>query len=397
LSPDGVWVRIAYVTSALTLDRVRHDVAVLARSGLVTEEFVAEVSASLSRALPNAALCLSMLDPATTLLTRTFKFGEMAAPADGDVWWALYEYGSEDPEPSAISEMIKHRVSAMAVSMRDDPAQSPRLRNFIHPHLGFTDELRILAVDAEGVWGGLSLFRRDTDAPFSEAEVEWAARVAAPLAAGLRASLVVAYAAGFQPGADGGPAVIVIGSDDSPRLVSPGAADMVARFVDDSSDASTRLVIPALLGQARRYAAGHTELPACTRVRLSDGRWLVLHASPLSGRDGYEGEVVVTIDEARPPEVLPLIVSAFGLTAREQNVVELVIRGVDTKEIASTLHMSAYTVQDHLKSIFAKVDVRSRRELIVRTFLGQYAPRLGGAVGPSGWFIGAGPDVPAAD
>jgi DNA-binding NarL/FixJ family response regulator len=383
------------VASALTLDRVRHDVVLLARSGLVTEEFVREVSASVSRALPNSAVCLSMFDPATTLLTRTFKFGEMAAPADGDVWWALYEYGTEDPEPSAISEMIKHRVSAMAVSIRDDPAQSPRLRDFVHPHLGYTDELRILAIDTEGTWGGMSLFRRDRDAPFSDAEVDWAGGVAAPLAAGLRASLVVACAAEVQPGTDVGPAVIVVGSDDSPRLVSPGAADLVAGFIDDSSDTSTRLVIPALLGQARRYAAGQTDTPARTRVRLSDGRWLMLHASPLSGPDGYEGEVAITIDEARPPEILPLIVSAFGLTAREQHVVELVIRGVDTKEIASTLHMSAYTVQDHLKSIFAKVDVRSRRELIVRTFLGQYAPRLGGAVGPSGWFIGAGPHASA--
>jgi DNA-binding CsgD family transcriptional regulator len=381
----------------LTLDRVRHDVALLARSGLTTDEFVVEVSTSLSRAIPSAALCLSLMDPATTLLTRTYKFGEMAAPSEGDLWWALYEYGTENPEPSAISEMIKHRVAAMAVSIRDNPDESARLRDFIRPRLGYMDELRILAMDSNGVWGGLSLFRRDSDAPFSEVEVDWVAGLAAPLAAGLRASLVVAHAVVALGGAGSGPAVIVVGSDDSPRLVSPGAGELAAAFVEGAGDASARLVIPALLGQARRYAAGHTELLAHTRVRRSDGRWLMLHASPLSGPGGFEGDVAITIEEARPPDVLPLILSGFGLSAREQQVVELVIRGVDTNEIAGTLHMSAYTVQDHLKSIFTKVDVRSRRELIVRTFLGQYAPRLGSPVGPSGSFTDAEPREPVAD
>ncbi|MGJ3508162.1 LuxR C-terminal-related transcriptional regulator [Enemella sp. A6] len=52
------------------------------------------------------------------------------------------------------------------------------------------------------------------------------------------------------------------------------------------------------------------------------------------------------------------------LSAREQEIAELVSLGLSTKEIAERAFVTQNTVKQHLKRIFAKTDVRNRAELI---------------------------------
>jgi DNA-binding CsgD family transcriptional regulator len=96
----------------------------------------------------------------------------------------------------------------------------------------------------------------------------------------------------------------------------------------------------------------------------------------------------VILEPAGSPELAPLIADAYGLTARERLVAQLVAQGRPTQVMADELHLSPYTVQDHLKSIFEKVDVSSRGELVARLFFEHYAPRLVNEtpVGADGWF-----------
>jgi DNA-binding CsgD family transcriptional regulator len=53
--------------------------------------------------------------------------------------------------------------------------------------------------------------------------------------------------------------------------------------------------------------------------------------------------------------------------------------GSSSRQIAGSLGMSEYTVQDHLKRIFAKFEVNSRAELLAKLFFTHYAPHHGTA------------------
>jgi DNA-binding CsgD family transcriptional regulator len=92
--------------------------------------------------------------------------------------------------------------------------------------------------------------------------------------------------------------------------------------------------------------------------------------------DGPDAQVAVLMETARPAELAPLIADAYGLTDRERRVTELVAQGHPTNAIGARLHLSAYTVQDHLKSIFEKTGTSTRGGLVARLFFDHYAPRL---------------------
>ena len=374
------------MSTALTVERVRRDIEVVARAGLDIDTFLSESVESLGRAVPFSAACLATVDPGTRLMTGARKYGDLLGRNEHDHEFGLIEYGH--PDPTALTELAEAGVPA--VGMRAVTSgrleRSRRMAEFMGPYFGFTDELRVACGDRGQLWGGLCLFR-GADAPaFDEHEVDFLAALSPTFAQGLRAGLLVTLAASAEPRESAGPTVLIVGADDQVLQTSLGAEERLADLLTGENSSAPATVIASLVGAARRYARGETSVPPRTRIRGAGGMWLVLHASPLSALGDRGGDVVVTIEEARPPEIVPLVVAAFDLTPRERDVTQLVLQGVDTKEIAGTLHVSAYTVQDHLKSVFDKADVRSRRELIARIYFDQYVPRMGTELGPSGWF-----------
>ena len=375
-----------FVLTTLTAERVRRDVEVVARAGLEIDTFLEESIASIGRAVPFAGACLATVDPSTKLLTGARKYGDLLGRNEHDHEFGLVEYGEE--EPTAFMTMAEAGVDAASVyvSTSGDTEASPRLSRFMTPHFGYTDELRTLCRDGDRLWGGIALFRDPASGHFLEGEIDFMSSLAELLAIGLRSGMLAALAASTVPTNATGPAVLIVGGDNSIRQTSLGAETRLADLLAGQNSGAPAAIIASLVGAARRFARGQSSVPPRSRVRGASGMWLVLNASPLTALGEHDGDVVITIEEARPPEIVPLVVAAFDLTPRERDVTQLVLQGVDTKAIAQTMHVSTYTVQDHLKTVFDKANVRSRRELISLIYFDQYVPRMGSELGPSGWF-----------
>ena len=110
------------------------------------------------------------------------------------------------------------------------------------------------------------------------------------------------------------------------------------------------------------------------RVRARSGRWLTLQALRTDATHTRPAGWVVIIAPSVPKEVLRLSAIGYGLSPREQEVVDLVVRGASTKQIAQVLYISEYTVKDHVKNIFGKVGVRGRRALVKQLYLDTILP-----------------------
>jgi DNA-binding NarL/FixJ family response regulator len=119
-------------------------------------------------------------------------------------------------------------------------------------------------------------------------------------------------------------------------------------------------------------ASGRDAREARLRLRDQSGRWLVLHASVLDGT-ANDGNVAIVVEPAKSTDLAPIIIEAYGLTPRERDVVRAVARGSSTPEIAAELFLSAHTVRDYIKSVFDKVGVSSRGELVAKLFADHYS------------------------
>jgi DNA-binding CsgD family transcriptional regulator len=233
---------------------------------------------------------------------------------------------------------------------------------------GFGDELRA-ALRVDGLcWGLLCLHRSEGDSSFTAADAALLSRIGAHAAEGLRRTLV-ADAAIHDWDLDG-PGVVVLGPDSNIESITPAASRWLAELAEldaprfDGLPTVVRSVIDrldAMTGQIEDEAW----IPR-VRVRAPSGRWLVLHASNLEGPSGGPGRAVMVIEPASPAALMPLTVAAYGLTAREVDVARLALVGLGRKTIASELHISLHTVNDHLKAIFDKVDVNSVGQLRAR-------------------------------
>ena len=273
------------------------------------------------------------------------------------------EFGAADVNKFATLATSTRHVASLDTATRDERSASPRYREVMRP-LGLGDELRAALVIDARCWGYLCLHREDGRHGFAASDRALLARLGPHIAYALRQAMLLHRPSAARTAS--GPGVVLLADDLSVVGATPQAEELIALLADDGPPrrplpVPVHTVAAALLSLER----GATSTPGwpSTRVHTTDGRWLAVHASRLQGPPG-EDRIAVVLQPADGHQTASLLLAAHGLSPREAEVIRLVLRGTPTTAIAEALHISRHTVQDHLKAVFDKVGVRSRRDLV---------------------------------
>ncbi len=357
-----------------TPERLVEEITLLGARGLPRREFFAELAPRLRRALPSDATCWHTLDPYTRLMTgdtpdELVERGVFAADevdGAGEIM-VRSEYLVEDF--NTFAELARRRtpVGILDQATRGAPQRSARYRDLLAP-AGIPYELRAVFLLRGRAWGAVHIARREASGSFTQADAAVLARATSAIASGIRASLrfdAARRADGAEP-----PGLVVLDADDEIELITPPAHELlVAMHGVASSPGRLPSPVLALATFVRRGApGGHiVTVPA-------DGGWITLHASQPDTT--ASGRVAIVLERAAGRQSALLRLEVHGASAREREVATLLARGLGTPEIAEALVVSPHTVQDHVKSLFEKLGVASRQELVARVFLEEYLPEV---------------------
>jgi DNA-binding CsgD family transcriptional regulator len=363
--------------STLVMDRTFSEVRRLCYAGLDEEALLREAAERTRSAVALDQYCMHAIDPSSGLVTR----GVLSDAGYGEVARVALERVQFEDEVTPFGWMARKHLAAVALSESTggNLERALRYREVMAP-LGLEHELRgVFALDGE-LWGSVTAMRELGSPDFDARDVAFFRRIAPHLAAGLKAAAL--RSEDFRaPDRVDSPAVLIL--DRAGRVVQhTGAAERRLRELGElgpgwrEGDGLPSPVL-SMTGALRRAGISDTDQEGSSiprlLIRARSGRWLVLHGAWTDPSASRGSETMIVIEAAAPREVAWLRTSAYGLTKREREVVDLVVRGASTRQISRTLYISEYTVQEHLSNVFEKVGERGRRALVKRLYLDSFS------------------------
>jgi DNA-binding CsgD family transcriptional regulator len=333
--------------------RARERLEALADATLEPDEACLAAVEILREAIGFERWCWPRTDPGSALSTSGL--------ADFDLWEeipriaALEEHGDVTSKPRLV---LGARASiSLHAATGGDLSRSTRWRECLRPY-GVGDEAMTVCRDHLGCWGSVELMREETERPFDEQDIDFLHELAPTLGTLLRRSQQPSQRLGEAPAL--APATLILDASLQPTSWTPVFRQWLAELSPDGV-----MLPPAVyeLGARVRTPDELTNgLPALVRLTTRTGRCATLEGARLEGTSS--GCVAITIRDASSTELLDLFCRTYNLTQRERQLIALVLDGLATKPIADKMFITPYTVQDHLKAIFAKTGLRSRREVV---------------------------------
>ena len=254
-------------------------------------------------------------------------------------------------------------AARLSAETSGDLPRSPRWDEVMRP-VGIGDVAVVACRDTLGCWGWIEAYRDRGDPAFDDGDVALLTTVGASLGAPLRRAMHadVGNSAALRPGG-----IVILDHKLQPVSWTEAARAWIdvlpgARFLAQLGMLPTVFYPAAAVARSETSSAG-----ARASLRTVDGGWVVVEAARLEGHD--DRQTAISLRSPTSAELLDLLSRAYALTRRQRDVVAALAAGLDTRAVAARLFMSPHTVQDHLKAVFLKAGVHSRRELLA-TFRG---------------------------
>jgi DNA-binding CsgD family transcriptional regulator len=337
------------------------------------------VAARLSRVVHSDAACFATIDPWTLLITDEYSCN---IPPGVRAQAAHNEYLIDDVHKIAELARSGTVLGLLSQAPRERRESSHRLRTIL-PAIGARHEVRTVCLVDGQCWGAFAMFRTGSAPDFSPAETAVLHAVSVPLAAGLRRT---AHRPSTGAGINPGPGVLILDPGNQPLA----ANDTARQWLDELAPFPPRpgrelpYVIHQVAARVQARLPGFAPpVPApqasrtpnlYARAQTRTGQWVAIHGSPVGSDHTPDQGTAVVIEAAPVSDIAEMLMLAYGLTRRERQVLQQVIAGIPSRAIAAQLHISVNTVQDHLKSLFAKVGVHSRGQLVAHVLSDHYLP-----------------------
>jgi len=360
----------------------RQRIARLAGSGLYPQQLASKLLKALLKAVPSDGGGLVGLDPTTLLHNRLLA----AVPGSLSLVSGFYRnvYLS-DPVPALLPPALM-RAKLRVVVLHQQVERSLGLPPSLLRAVSEVEEYRAFyavqpqpggslraAFAADGQWiAQLELIRRDRARPFGVGDVEFVRLMAPTIGRALRAAFDREHAAtvGAEEAGPEASGVILLAPSGYEQLRTP-AADMWLDLLRRSEAGSDRHLPGAVYGVVAGLRAGLDGARHATVRAWTPGGPLRIQAAPA---DEY-GAVSIVLTPEHPPTP-PELPAVWPVTQAERRVVELLVRGLSNREIATELHLSVNTIQTHLAHAYEKLSVQSRSQLLALLFHEAYWPAL---------------------
>jgi len=373
-------------TLSLAQQAARQRIDEVAAGGHAPEELGRRLLEAIAIAVPSDGQRLWTVDPSSLLLNRLVA----ATAGDGPfrLRWLRRIYLSPDVRVPYFAPHELMRYGATAIAYRDRQEDSlglpPALRDPVAPDLHFRqyhDGLipaggsTRLCLRAGGRWIGLlDVVSRDPRHPLAPTAFAFLRLVGPSIARALDASLAreSALAAAtvsttsLLPEASG---VLVITPEHRVSFASPATEIWLQRLGNARRDEHAPLPTAVWTAIAGLRSGHDPPRAVSTVVAPSASGPIRVEASPA----GEDGTVAIVLAAFRPSGP-PAIPASWPLTARERQIVELLLGGSINRRLAAVLHVSENTVETHLAHIYEKLGSHGRTELIGRLFRDAYLP-----------------------